>query len=125
MLRNIPNRFSRETVLNKLLLDSGFSGRFDFLYMPMDLAARSNIGYTFINFTSTSGVIDFYSMYHEHTWTKCTKRCHVSFARLQGKTALINQFRKRASEAQIPHKYLPLCFVNGKRESLSVHGFCT
>jgi hypothetical protein len=125
MLRNIPNRFSRETVLDDLLLGSGFQGRFDFLYMPMDLAARSNIGYAFINFTSALAVIDFYNIYHEHAWERTTKTCQVSFGRLQGKEALINQFKKRASEAQIPEKYLPLCFHDGVCESLSVYGFLT
>ena len=110
------------TVLNDILLVSGFQGRFDFLYMPVDLAARSNIGYAFINFTSALAVIDFYEKFHEHVWENSTKTCQVSFGRLQGMEALINQFKKRASEAQIPEKYMPLCFLDGQLVSLSMYG---
>merc|ERR1711862_380377 len=48
MLRNVPNNISRESLL-ALLDRSGFEGQYDFVYLPIDFARQSNLGYAFIN----------------------------------------------------------------------------
>ena len=51
MIRNIPNRYSRETLVEVF---QDFVGTFDFFYLPIDAVARANIGYAFINFATVS-----------------------------------------------------------------------
>jgi protein phosphatase 1 regulatory subunit 42 len=51
MVRNIPNRYTREGLLDDI---NEFLGTFDFFYLPMDLSAHSNVGYAFINFPNVS-----------------------------------------------------------------------
>ena len=63
MLRNIPNRFSRETVLNKLL-DSGSAGA----SIPVHADGFGSSVQHWIHlhqFHFNFRVIDFYSMYHD------------------------------------------------------------
>ena len=109
MVRNIPNRYVRETLLEDI---SAFRGRFDFFYLPMDLSAHSNVGYAFINFVSGEDLIDFYDTFHAQKWPrhKSKKICAVTFGRLQGKDELISQFRERSSKTPMPEQYEPLCF---------------
>ena len=109
MVRNIPNRYVRETLLEDM---SAFLGRFDFFYLPMDLSAHSNVGYAFINFASGEDLIDFYNAFHEEKWPrhKSKKICAVAFGRLQGKKELISQFQERTSKVSMPEDYQPLCF---------------
>ena len=52
MIRNIPNRYSRESLVEVF---QDFVGTFDFFYLPIDAVAQANIGYAFINFVTVSG----------------------------------------------------------------------
>lgn len=121
MMKNIPKDFTQESLLH-LLIDSGFNRRFDFVYMPIDLAACENIGYAFVNFLSSADVMNFHMQYHNFKWDCWGKTCQVTFARLQGKKALTNQFKRRSSQAHspIPTKFLPLYLKDGQAEDLSI-----
>merc|ERR1719414_2481707 len=53
MLRNLPNDYNR-TMLLQLLDSKGFTGRYDFAYVPTDFARQAGLGYAFVNLLSAA-----------------------------------------------------------------------
>ena len=84
MLRNIPNKFTRDELLH-VVSDRLEPGEFDFFYLPSDFRSGCNFGYAFINLTSEKSVDRFYSIFHKLPLCKrgAPKSCQVGFARIQ------------------------------------------
>merc|ERR1719265_1429939 len=51
MVRNLPDDLSQPAMVEKFI-DQGFTGLFDFVYMPMNFRGKGNFGYAFVNFAS-------------------------------------------------------------------------
>ncbi|CAN6479969.1 unnamed protein product [Victoria cruziana] len=116
MIRNIPNKLSREMLVGKLeghclemndriRSEGSCTGgkeetveplsEFDFVYLPMDFRNKCNLGYAFVNFTSPAATWRLYRSLHNQEW-RCyssKKICEICYARIQGKEALKNHFR--------------------------------
>ena len=101
MLRNIPNKFTRDQLVKIIMLKMGKPGSFDFFYLPTDFRSKCNFGYAFINMTSSENVDKFFHVFNGANLTsfingilagggsangnpRYSKICEVTFARVQG-----------------------------------------
>lgn len=83
MIRNIPNRYKREMMLE--MIDADFCNAYDFFYLPMDKGNNCNLGYAFINFVDLKHVEPFYKKFNNSTWKKYNsgKICQITYAQIQ------------------------------------------
>mmetsp|Transcript_43912 Transcript_43912/g.101406 ORF Transcript_43912/g.101406 Transcript_43912/m.101406 type:complete len:190 (+) Transcript_43912:150-719(+) len=58
MITNLPHNIRPAHVLKKLE-DTGFTDRYDFLYLPRSLVSGSNLGYGFVNFVDAFSAAEF------------------------------------------------------------------
>lgn len=93
MIKNIPNKYTSKMLL--AAIDEQHKGTFDFLYLPIDFKNKCNVGYAFINMLSPSLIIPFYEAFNGKKWEKFNseKVAALAYARIQGKTALVNHFQ--------------------------------
>lgn len=118
MIRNIPNQMDKGALIAELD-DRGFVGDWDVLYLPVDCRNGCNLGYAFINMRNPAASERLFDAFHTLRWVnyKTRKVAEVTYARLQGKQALLAHFNnsgKRQAEA------LPvLSDEDGNRESVS------
>jgi len=116
MLRNIPNKYTREMLIKQLTLD--FNGEFDFMYLPIDFKNKCNVGYGFINFRTTEACKNFVSQFHNVDVRKCLpglnsrKVVEVTPARVQGLTENVRRLRNSPvmNQLQDHPEWMPLLF---------------
>lgn len=116
MLRNIPNKYTREMLIKQLNVD--FNGDYDFMYLPIDFKNKCNVGYGFINFRSTSVCDKFVKDFHGVDVRKCLpglnskKIVEVTPARVQGLTENVRRLRNSPVMNQlVDHpEWMPLLF---------------
>lgn len=85
MMRNLPNRYTQEMLVEEIC-NFGFSGVFDFLYLPIDPETNANKGYAFINFLMPCNAWSFKLAFEGQQMQrfKSTKSVVVCPATLQG-----------------------------------------
>ncbi|KAG9455245.1 hypothetical protein H6P81_008149 [Aristolochia fimbriata] len=139
MIKNIPNRVSRDKLIEILDLhcvemnkrggeeaeksssQPPLFSEYDFVYLPMDFRNHCNLGYGFVNFTTRGGAIAFYNTYHSYKWEiyQSKKVCQVSSARIQGKAALVERFKNTTFVCH-SDDYLPVQFTPPRNGSTSL-----
>lgn len=72
MIRNIPNRFSREELCE--ILNEFVEGKFSIMNMPLDSKTHRNLGYCFIQFDSIPDLIEAYINVGDR-WTEIMCSC--------------------------------------------------
>jgi hypothetical protein len=83
-LRGIPNKIS-STELMDTLDNMGFSGEYDYFYLPCDVRSLCNRGYAFVNLTSSEAARRFHEAMNHYRFTELSdKRVQVSLAKVQG-----------------------------------------
>ncbi|KAG2197577.1 hypothetical protein INT47_009575 [Mucor saturninus] len=58
MIRNIPNKYTQEMIINEI--NKTHRNTYDFFYLRMDFKNKCNMGYAFINFIEAKSVISLY-----------------------------------------------------------------
>lgn len=110
-VRNIPNKYTQAMLLEEV--NARHRGCYDFFYLPIDFKNRCNVGYAFINFLSPVYIPQFVEDFHGTRWRSFNseKVCAVSFARIQGKAAMIARFQN-SSLLEKDDEYQPLLFYS-------------
>mmetsp|Transcript_24798 Transcript_24798/g.62158 ORF Transcript_24798/g.62158 Transcript_24798/m.62158 type:complete len:442 (-) Transcript_24798:325-1650(-) len=116
MLRNIPNKYTQNTLLQEI--DAfGFFGSYDFFYLPMDVHNSSNVGYAFINFLSPTDAERFRKVFGSHRFQKFQSRkiSSVCSAHVQGLDENLKHFDKRAVTHARNEQYRPIVLRGNQR----------
>jgi len=117
MLRNLPPTWSRDTLAG--LLDSkGFSGQYDFLYLPTNIKVQMNVGYSFINLTSLGAAKRFTEVFHGlgGCCSSPDKTLEVCLSEVQGLDANIRRYQNSPIMGEsVPEEYKPVLFRDGHR----------
>lgn len=116
MLRNIPNNYTREMLL-ELLDGEGFAAQYDFIYLPMDFSRMAGLGYAFINLVSNA-VAERVKNHFDgfNRWSLASQKTgEVSWGEpLQGLEAHIERYRNSpVMHEDVNEKYRPLLFQDG------------
>jgi len=118
MLRNLPEGFTRSK-LEELLEAEGFAARYDFLYLPAELASGACFGYALINMATASDARFFIEHFQGFDdWpAACDKRAvaHMS-EELQGLSELTERYRNSPlMHPSVPDAMRPAIYSNGSR----------
>ena len=111
MVRNIPNKYSQQMLLEEV--DVNHKGTYDFFYLPIDFKNKCNVGYCFINFLEPKFITPFVEEFNGQRWKSFNseKVCAVSYARIQGKGAMVARFQN-SSLLEKEGEYRPLLFIS-------------
>lgn len=93
MIRNIPNKYTKELMLETI--DANFCEAYDFFYLPIDFKNNCNVGYAFINFKELKLIKPFFEQFNNKKWAKFNseKICEIKYARIQGKSECEAHFK--------------------------------
>merc|ERR1711959_226021 len=117
MLRNIPNNFTREMLLN-MLNTEGFAGKYDFVYLPMDFARSANLGYAFVNSLTHEGAVEMQQRLDGFcSWNiRSSKKCRVVWSSTQGISQHIKNYRNSpVMHEDVAEESKPVLFRQGER----------
>ena len=105
-------------MLLKVLDENGFSEKYDFVYLPIDFARATNLGYAFINMLSHSDAEQMqWKLEGYCNWGLCSaKKCQVAWSTTQGTNHHIEHYRNSPiMHESVPDDCKPILFKNGKR----------
>lgn len=118
MIRDIPNSYCTDKLVH--LFDiAGFSGKYDFVYLPMDFRTDMSLGYAFVNLVSNTDAQKFIDIFDGFTeWmSPSPKVCQVSWADPnQGLAEHVERYRNSpVMHENIPDSYKPRLYHQGVR----------
>jgi hypothetical protein len=118
MLRNMPNNYTRDMLL-ELADEMGFEGSYDFAYLPIDFSSQAGLGYAFINFASPEKAELCFEIFEGFSAWKVPseKVCTVTWSSpYQGLESHIDRYRNSPVMHQsIIDEWKPVLFRNGAR----------
>jgi len=118
MLRNLPNNYTR-TMLLELIDAEGFTGKYDFVYLPIDFNSKAGLGYGFVNLTSPLEATKFWKNFEGFSrWAlPSDKVCCLNWSRPhQGLEAHIERYcNSPVMHVGVPDFCKPMIFSDGVR----------
>jgi len=116
MLKGLPETYKRSTVL-QLLETEGFSGSFDFVYVPIEFKQLKILGYVLINLVSPTEALRFFKHFEGFSdWgLPCDSIGTVAWCSpTQGLKAQIERYRNSpVMHESVPEEWRPLLFACG------------
>merc|ERR1711865_71137 len=118
MLRNLPNNYTRAMLLS--LLDAeGFSGQYDFVYLPIDFKSHASLGYAFVNLSTTKAAERCWKEFEGfNKWVvPSSKVCSVNWSTpFQGLDSHVERYRNSpVMHEHVPDEYKPMLLSDGNR----------
>jgi len=118
MLRNLPNNYSRDMLLD-LLDKQGFHGFYDFAYYPVDFKRWAGLGYAFVNFVDHITALRAWRHFEGFCGWDLPSHKVVSVcwgSPLQGLTECTDRYRNSAvMHEDVPDYFKPVVFSQGLR----------
>jgi hypothetical protein len=116
MIHNIPSRYSQSDLMNDLNA-SGFSGTFDFLYIPIDGNTLGSLGYAFVNFIDPASAAHCMASFQNYPFKRHQRRrpgkvARVSIAHLQGLDMNLRQYENTAVNLPSANRRRPIVMAN-------------
>jgi len=116
MLCGFPRSYDRDKLVN--LLDShGYSGMFDFVYLPMEFEYSECVGYAFVNLTTAAAALRLKAAFEGFAGHPFAgdKPCRTNWSRVQGLGANVKQYRNSPiMHKLVPDEFKPMLFWNGQ-----------
>jgi len=118
IVRKIPKSCTRSQLL-ALMDREGFSTLYDLIYLPIDFATRTGLGFAFVNFITAEKADQFMKHFHGFCdWnTSSKKSCEVTLScELQGFDAHVDRYRSSpVMHESVPDEFKPVIFADGIR----------
>lgn len=118
MLRHLPRALSRDMLL-AVFDQEGFSGMYDFVYMPLDFVRPASLGYAFVNLVSSEAAMAFWAAFDGFSrWPiSCDKVCCVSWSSPhQGLEEHVNRYKNSPLlHESVPDQCRPVLLEKGVR----------
>ncbi|CAK0820416.1 unnamed protein product, partial [Prorocentrum cordatum] len=118
MMRNVPNGYTRDGLI-ALIEGQGFSGKFDFVYLPLDFKSMLNMGYAFVNLINpeeATRFVELFTGFCQWLHSQSQKICSVSWAETQGLPANVENLRRNLFMRNLlTEECKPVIFCNGRR----------
>lgn len=120
IMRKLPKTLSRDGLV-ALMNDEGFHGSYDLVYVPVDFATRTGLGYAFVNLVSPEIARSFLEAFDGFSrWESTSKKvCEVSWScELQGLEAHVERYRDSpVLHESVPDMFKPILLCDGVRIS--------
>jgi hypothetical protein len=99
MIRNIPYSLTQQKLIDALDA-TGFTGLYDFCYLPHKFSDHKNVGYAFVNFLNSKVAQDFQRVWHQDKGTvfnasDMRKALNITEAVLQGLQANMQKAKSK------------------------------
>ncbi|CAK0891997.1 unnamed protein product, partial [Prorocentrum cordatum] len=117
LVRNLPPSYTRDLLLE--LLDShGFSGLYDFVYVPFEFNSGTTFGFAFVNLTKPEHAARFRAVFEGFSsWqVHCDREMAVGWSFAQGYEAHVDRYRNSPiMHDAMPDGCKPVVFESGAR----------